>query len=99
MRTSPRLRTNRVRQLRQNGGFSTAKVAKATDTPPEVCTRVGNRPGNAGSRLWSIPTTSGTTTDLDSAAALKELDRGLRSSVRGSVGERGNCVAPAALQR
>ena len=79
-----------VRHLRRNGGFSTAKLAKADDTSAEVWTWVGNRPGNAGSRLWSIPTASGTTTDLEGAAAPKELDRGLRPSVRGSAGERGN---------
>ncbi len=85
-----------VRQRRRNRGFSTANLVKADDTPGGVWPWVGNRPRNAGSRRWSIPTTSGTTTDPEDAAASKELDGGLRPSARGSVRERGNCDDPAA---
>jgi hypothetical protein len=88
-----------VRQLRRNRGFSTAKLVKATDTPVGVCSWVGNRPVNAGSRLWSIPTTAGATTDPAGAAAPKELDGGLRPSVRGSICERGNWTIPASPPR
>ncbi len=79
-----------VRQRRRNRGFSTANLAQAADTPGGVWPWVGNRPRNAGSRRWSSPATSGATTDPADAAASKELDGGLRPSVRGSVGERGN---------
>src|SRR3954452_20239270 len=76
----PRLRTDMVRQIRRNRGFSTANLAQATDTPGGMWPWVGNRPRNAGSRRWSIPTTPGTTTHPEGAAASKELDGGLRPS-------------------
>jgi len=84
-----------VRQIRRNRGFSTANLAQATDTPGGMWPWVGNRPRNAGSRRWSIPTTPGTTTHPEGAAASKELDGGLRPSARGSGRERGNCDGPA----
>ena len=83
-----------VRQIRRNRGFSTAKLAKATDTPGGVCTWDEVAQGTLTSRLWSIPTTAGTTTDPEGAAAPKELDGDLRPSVRGSLSERGNCCVP-----
>ncbi len=95
---SPRLRTDMVRLICQNHGLSTAKLAQAAEPPAGFRTWGEVAQGTLTSRRWSIPTTPGTTTESEGAAASKGLDGGLRLSVRGSTCERGNCNVPAAAR-
>jgi hypothetical protein len=71
-----------VRQISQSRGLYTAKVAKATDTPPGSSTGEQKSPRERLScRQCSIPTTAGTNTGPEGAAAPKGLDGNLNPSI------------------
>ena len=71
-----------VRQISQSRGLYTAKVVKATDTPPGFSTWEQKSPGERfTSRLCSIPTTLGANSEPEGAAAPKGPDGDLSLSV------------------
>jgi hypothetical protein len=89
-----------VRQISQSRGLYTAKVVKATDTPSGFSTWEQKSPGERfRSQLCSIPTTKGTNTGPEDAAASKGLDGNLSPSVGGTDRERGNCCDPASPRK
>jgi hypothetical protein len=89
-----------VRQISQSRGLYTAKVVKATDTPSGFSTWEQKSPGERLTyRLCSIPTTIGTNTESEGAAASKGLDGNLSPSAGGTYRERGNCCDPASPRK
>ena len=89
-----------VRQRNQSRGLYTAKVTKATGTPPGFSTWEWKSPRERlRSRLCSIPTTLGANTGPEGAAAPKGLDGDLNPSGRGTYRERGNRCDPASPRK
>jgi hypothetical protein len=70
-----------VRQISQSRDLYTAKMVKATDTPSGFSTWEHKSPGERfRSRLCSIPTTIGASTEPEDAAASKGFDGNLSPS-------------------